>query len=75
MIPDLYYSIEPGAKAPERASKDASGYNLLIHEKGERVAQLIFARVEHPNLIQVDDVSLIGYDQEGDLDRRVDSDT
>ena len=33
MIPDLYYSLEPGAKAPERASKDAAGYDLFAHER------------------------------------------
>ncbi|NLA95499.1 MAG: hypothetical protein GX838_01455 [Clostridiaceae bacterium] len=33
MIPDLYYSLEPGAKAPERASRNAAGYDLFAYEK------------------------------------------
>lgn len=32
MIPDLYYSLEAGAKAPQRASKDAAGFDLFAHE-------------------------------------------
>lgn len=33
MIPDLYYSLEDGAKAPLRASQDAAGYDLFAHEE------------------------------------------
>ena len=32
MIPELYYSLEAGAKAPVRASVDASGFDLFAHE-------------------------------------------
>ena len=37
----------------------------IVIQKGERIAQLIFAKVEYPDLIEVDDVSLIGHDRGG----------
>lgn len=31
MIPELYYTLEPGATAPRRASQEAAGYDLFAH--------------------------------------------
>jgi dUTP pyrophosphatase len=46
---------------------DGEGHPLgtIFIKSGERIAQLVFAKVEFPELIQVDDVSLIGNDRGG----------
>ncbi len=46
---------------------DGQGLPLgtMVIEEGERIAQLIFAKIEYPELVAVDDVSLIGNDRGG----------
>lgn len=67
-----YLGHEKAALLPQELADrlvylDRQGYPLgtLFIKAGERIAQLIFARIELPELYEVDDVSSIGHDRGG----------